>query len=177
MSRNIMVALTEKHNAPEHHRVKPDPLALHHTLHALHGEHGHTYCKECGAIGFQKRWYIDPVQERILREVGGSSAVLCPGCDRVEKQLYEGEVVLSNSRCATALGEMISLIKHIEGRAWHNNPMARISAFTEGDIIHIQATTRALAERIGKELHKAFKGNLEIKRAQGEKFVRVYWTD
>jgi NMD protein affecting ribosome stability and mRNA decay len=175
--RNIMMALTEPHHAPEHHRVKPQPVAMHHALHVLHGQQGHSYCQQCGAIGFQKRWYVDPVQEAILRKGESGSGVLCPGCARVEQQIFEGEVVMSNSRCATALGEMISLIKHVEGKAWHNNPLARLSAFTDGETIHIQTTTRSLAERIGKELHKAFKGNLEIKRAPGEHFVRVYWTD
>src|SRR5208282_6625481 len=110
MSRNMM-ALTEKHNAPEHHRVRPDPVSLHHTLHGLHPQHAqqvYSYCEQCGAIGFQNRWYIDPHHERLLRMGDSTRAVLCPGCARVEQQLFEGEVVMSNSKCATSLGEMIS---------------------------------------------------------------------
>jgi hypothetical protein len=36
-------------------------------------------------------------------------------------------------------------------------------------------TTQWLAERIGKELRKAYKGELEIEHLQGEKFSRVHW--
>src|ERR1700735_5441092 len=105
MNKNNIPALTEKHNAPERHRAKPE--SLHHMLHA---QHGHCYCKQCGAIGFQKRWYIDPVQLKTLQQNKGFRAELCPGCMRVEQQQYEGEVILSTSRGATLLGEMMSLI-------------------------------------------------------------------
>jgi hypothetical protein len=121
---------------------------------------------------------MDSVQEYFLRQDKNAHAVLCPGCTRVEQEQFEGEVVLSNSRFATQMGEVIALIKHTEGRCWHHNPMARIAAVSEEkEILHIQTTTMLLAERIGKELKKAFKGNLEIKRTPGEHFVRVYWTD
>ncbi len=171
---NSASALSERHNAPEHHRVKPEQY-FHRAFHELNG---HRYCSRCGAINFKKHWYIDVVQERVLRQDPDANAVMCPGCTRVEQQLYEGEVVLANSKCATLMGEIIALIKHTEGRCWHNNRVAKIASVTEEkEILHIQTTTRLLAERIGKELHKAFKGNLEVKRTPGEKFVRVYWTD
>lgn len=170
---NTFSALSEKHRAPEHHRIKPQEF--HYSFLALPG---HCYCSKCGAIGFQKRWYIDSALEQTLRQDKNANAVLCPGCTRVEQQLYEGEVVLANSRFNALMGEIIALIKHTEGKCWHHNPIAKIGGATEeGRTIHVQTTTRFLAERIGKELQKTYKGNLEIKRTPGEKFVRVYWTD
>jgi hypothetical protein len=167
---NTIPALYDKHAAPEHHRVKPQEF--HHSLQALPG---HRYCRRCGAIGFQKHWYIDAVQEQAFRK-DKSKAALCPGCTRVEQQLYEGEVVLTNSRCKTVMGEIIAMIKHCEGRCWHKNPIAKLASVTEQEqVFHVLTTSKFLAERIGKELQKAFKGNLEIKRS--DRFVRVYWSD
>jgi hypothetical protein len=173
MSKNNTIALTEKHNAPEHHRIKAQQL-----YHSFHAQPGHSYCTKCGAIGFNKRWYIDPAQEHVLRRNKNANAVLCPGCLRLEQQLFEGEVVLTNSRCLTLMGEIVALIKHTEGKSWHNNPGARIAVIIDDqDFFHIQTTTRSLAERIGKDLQSAFKGKLEVKRTKGERFARVYWSD
>jgi hypothetical protein len=174
MSKNNTVpALSAKYKAPEHHRVKPELYP-----HQFHGQPGHCYCTTCGAIGFKERWYIDSVLAQTLRQDKNAHGELCPGCKRVEQQLYEGEVIVANAKFATLMGEIIAMIKHTEGRCWHNNPIAKIAAASdEQGILHIQTTTRMLAERIGKELQKSYKGNLEIKRTPGEKFVRVYWTD
>jgi hypothetical protein len=168
---NTISPLSSKHKAPEHHRVKPEQ---HHR--AFHVQPGHCYCPKCGAVGFHKHWYFAPEQEHILRKDKNASQVLCPGCTKIEQQLYEGEVILANSCFSTLSGEIIALIKHTEGVCWHKNPTAKLAgAVEEEETIHVLTTTKFLAERIGKELQKAFKGNLNVKRT--EQFVRVYWTD
>jgi NMD protein affecting ribosome stability and mRNA decay len=174
MNKNTTLpALCKTHKEPEHHRVKP--LSSPFEFKTLPG---HCYCTKCGAISFQKRWYIDATMEQHLRLDPNGHAVLCPGCTRLQEELYEGEVVLANAKFAALAGEIIALIRHIEGRCWHHNPLTRIAAFADDQaVIHIQTTTRKLAETIGKELHKTFKGKLEIKRSAEEKFVRIYWRD
>jgi hypothetical protein len=167
---NTTQALSSKYKAPEHHRVKPQEHR------AFQVQPGHSYCPTCGAVNFHKHWYIASDQERALRLDKNASQVLCPGCSRVEQQLYEGEVILANSSFSALSGEIVGLIKHTEGRCWHKNPTAKLAGATEEDgIVHVLTTTNFLAERIGKELKQAFKGNLEIKRT--DTFVRVYWTD
>jgi NMD protein affecting ribosome stability and mRNA decay len=168
---NATPTLSAKLKAPEHHRLKPQQF--HRAFHELAG---HCYCTNCGAIGFQKRWYFDPVQEQTLRQDKDAEVVLCPGCTRVEQQLYEGEIVLAKSNTSALIGEIIALIKHTEGKCWYKNPIAKIAGVTEeGEILHIQTTTKFLAERIGKKLQKTFNGHLETKRS--DEIVRVYWTD
>ncbi|MDR3615817.1 MAG: hypothetical protein P4L53_19820 [Candidatus Obscuribacterales bacterium] len=164
-------AVSFKSNAPEHHRVKPEQ---HHR--AFQVQPGHSYCRVCGAVNFHKHWYIAPAQEHALKLDKSASQTLCPGCSRVEQELFEGELILANSRFAELCGEIVALIKHTEGRCWYKNPTAKIAGATEEDgIIHVMTTTKFLAERIGKELKQAFKGNLEIKRTDTN--VKVYWTD
>jgi NMD protein affecting ribosome stability and mRNA decay len=168
-------ALPQKQRAPElGHRIEAHqqfrlPLAP---------QPGLCYCEQCGAIGFQKHWYINPAQERMLRVDKNATSVLCPGCQRVAHEEFEGEVVLRNARITEVPGEILALIKHTEGKCWHYNPLAKIAQMKEEEgIITIHTTTRFLAERIGKELRKAFKGTVEFKRSPEEKFVRVYWND
>jgi len=172
MSKNKAIStLSEKDKAPEHHRVKPQQF--HQAFHKLSG---HCYCTKCGAIGFQKRWYFDAVQEQALRQDSNGMALLCPGCTKVEQQIYKGEVVLAKSSISPLMGEIMALIKHTEGKCWHKNPTARIAGVTkEGEILHIQTTTKFLAERISKELQKTFNGHLKSKRS--DETVRIYWTD
>ena len=45
----------------------------------------------------------------------------------------------------------------------------------EGDGLVIETTDEHLAERIGKEVEKAFKGDLEFKWQKKDRFVRVSW--
>ncbi len=168
---NTSPTRSSNQKAPEHHRVKPDQS---HPL--FHAKPGHSYCTKCGAICFQKRWYIAPEEEKALRQDKNASQLLCPGCSMIEQELYEGEVILENSSFAPLMGEIVAVIKHTEGRCWHHNPNAKLAGVTEEDgVLHVMTTTKFLAERIGKELHKIFNGKLEIQRT--EQFVRVYWTD
>jgi hypothetical protein len=174
MNKNIALpALATTNRAPDHHRVTPQ-----HVQYEFKTLPGHCYCTQCGAIGFQKRWYIDPKLEQKLRRDPNGHGILCPGCTYIKKQWCQGEVVLANAKFGTLAGEIIGLIKHTEGRTWHHNPLAKIAAYEDDQgIIHIQTTTKMLAETIGKELHKTFKGKLQIKRSAEENFVRIYWTD
>jgi len=168
---NTIPALSENHETPEHHRIEPEQLRDRHQL-------GHCYCTNCSAVCFHTHWYIDPEHVKRLQQDKDSKAVLCPGCTRVKEQLYEGEIVLTNSKCMDLMDEIGALMKHTEGACWYRNPTARIAVITKDEkSLCIKTTTRALAEKIGKQLHKAYKGHLEIKRVPEDRFVRVYWTD
>lgn len=145
---------------------------------AFNVQAGYLLCDACGAIGFQKHWYINPDQQKILNIGETTKHVLCPGCQRAADKDFEGEVILCNSGAEHEMGEVVALILHTEGKCWHHNPFARIADVTQQEgKIHIYTTTRFLAERIGKELRKAFKGTLDVKRTPEEQYVRVYWRD
>lgn len=58
-----------------------------------------------------------------------------------------------------------------------SNAASKILSITDcEDYIEILTTTEWLAVRIGKEMEKAFKGKLEIKRPTQEQFVQVRWS-
>lgn len=140
--------------APEHHRVKP-------------GEHpavgaGSAYCTECGAVYSQKLWHTSSRELDELKQKN-ELAVICPGCEMVKSDLYEGELVLTNLAAKVDREEMMSVVKHAEKQCWRKNPNSRVVAVAEeSDGIHIFTTTRLLAERIGKAMQSAYKGTLKI---------------
>jgi hypothetical protein len=134
-------------------------------------------CKQCHAISNSKHWYCDPHELAQLQNKPDVHKTLCPGCHRVEEKLYEGQVILSSPLLVTKKINILSLIRHTESKAWLDNPSSRIANMSlKGDQLEIITTTKWLATRIGKQLHKAFKGKLQIKPSPQEKFVRVYWS-
>ena len=72
--------------------------------------------------------------------------------------------------------EIVNLVKH-EGRlAEERNHNARVTRIekTDGGIV-IETSDHNLAQRIGKALHRAYKGEHRFKFRPGEKFVEVDW--
>lgn len=139
---------------------------------------GYLVCGRCGAIGFEKQWYIDPVEAEFLKSQVEAQMVLCPGCTRVEQETVEGEVVLQSSLLSTDRPALMSLIKHIEWQCWYADPSARIASIIERDgILELRTTTRSLATSIGEALHKTLKGDLEITPIAHHRFIRVRWSE
>ena len=55
---------------------------------------GKLYCAGCHAISLERRWFLDERQYEQLKQDPEARAVLCPGCEQAERQMYDGEVVL-----------------------------------------------------------------------------------
>lgn len=138
---------------------------------------GPALCTRCHAFLETDHWRYDERHYRELQERGGAQTTLCPGCTRVERRLYEGELVLRHSGWQRIeKGEVLNLIHNTEARVRAANPTARIALLEDrGDELYILTTTRFLAERIGKALYRAYKGELEIMPLPRERFTRVRW--
>lgn len=55
-------------------------------------------------------------------------------------------------------------------------PLERIMDLSIGDDrIEVKTTYEHIARRIGQAVHSAYKGDLKLQYADGEKFVRVHW--
>ncbi len=140
-----------------------------------HSPSGAQQCTECGAVSFKKHWFMDIDKKNDFLAGHLVEKGLCPGCKRLKEKDYQGEVVIEG--VLADRDAVIELIKHAEGKCWHDNPSSRIASIVETDgLIKINTTSKWLAVRIGKELHKSHKGNLEIKPSEGEDYVRVYWS-
>lgn len=138
---------------------------------------GKLICPTCHAISLQKRWFLDEVAYERLRKEPDVKAVQCAGCLRVERGNFDGSVIISGKWLSEHKSEILSLIKNTESRARQTNPFSRVGATHDmGSEVELYVTTQWLAERIGKELHKAYKGELAIDHLAGEKFSRVRWS-
>lgn len=134
-------------------------------------------CPRCGAIHDGHRWIPEPDQ-KISSGLAGKKVEKsnCPGCRRMERGQVEGVVTLKGAFLAKHLGEIKNVINRVEKNRHGRNVTSQVLRSSEenGEII-IETCDGHLAERIGKELHKAFKGNLGMKWQEKDSFVRVMW--
>ena len=137
---------------------------------------GTRICQRCGAVGLQKHWFADKRMADKLAIDPLVHYVVCPGCKRIENKVYEGEVHLESPLLMKNKEMVYGTIYHTAARAFHDNPLARVAHIQEkDDQIYMLTTTKSLAERLGKAIHRAFKGELKIKPSPGEQYVIVRW--
>lgn len=133
-------------------------------------------CSRCHAYLETDHWLFGERRYAELKEHPEVNVTLCPGCLRAEKRLYEGEVTIRHAWGAVSKDDVLHLIHNEEARARITNPTARVALMEDrGDEIYVLTTTRFLAERIGKELHKAYRGALRVDHLPRERFSRVMW--
>lgn len=134
-------------------------------------------CPRCGAVYDGRRWIPQP-DDRLKGGIlsGEFERRLCPGCTRIEKKQVEGVVVLRGSFLRDHQGEIRNVINRVERNRSRRNVNSRILQMSEneGELV-IETCDEHLAERIGKEIRKAFKGELEMKWQSKDMFVRVLW--
>ena len=72
--------------------------------------------------------------------------------------------------------QILHLVRNVETRAKEVNPLERIISIKnrKGDV-EIQTTNERLAQRIGREIQRAYKGDVKYHWSRDDKFVRVDW--
>ncbi len=138
-----------------------------------------SVCPECRAICRNKRWYLDEEEFALLTRKKGGEAPRrrCPACRKISDGFVGGVVTLRGSFVREHREEIRNLVRNEERRAMGFNPLARIVNFTEDeDGFVVSTTAEKLAQRIGRELHKACRGSLEYKWSEDAKLLRVHWV-
>lgn len=134
-------------------------------------------CPNCGAIWDGDRWVPEP-DKVLLEEFSKRERVteLCPGDLRIQKRQVEGVVTLKGGFLASHIDEIKNLVGRVARDGRRRNVAARVLRTAEEDgAMVIETTDEHLAERMGKEVEKAFKGELEIKWQKKSTFARVTW--
>lgn len=134
-------------------------------------------CPRCGAVHDGHRWVPEPGDD-LKRELADKphQKRLCPGDLRLEKRQVEGIVTLKGGFLKSHRPEIANLINRVAREGRKRNVSARIFDVIEEDgQLIIETTDEHLAERMGKEVEKAFKGKLEIKWQEKDRFARVVW--
>ncbi len=135
-------------------------------------------CPLCNAIHDGHRWVPEP-DETLRKSALKSNPVSakCPGDLRIERHQVEGVVTLGGSFLDGHKSELMNLVQRVARNGRSRNVAARLLAVDDSNHkVVIETTDDHLAERIGKEVEKAFKGELAIKWQEKDHFVRVSWT-
>ena len=133
-------------------------------------------CPDCHAINRKKRWYLDDAEYVFLARAG---AVLrrCPACRKIADGFPSGVVTLRGKFLQTHRDEVLTIVRNEERRARGTNPLERIMAIRDGgESVEILTTDEKLAQRIGREIRKAYQGTVSYKWSQDANLVRVNWS-
>jgi hypothetical protein len=137
---------------------------------------GEAICPRCHAVFRDKRWFLD---EEFYQEFKDSDLVpkyLCPGCRKAVDRYPMGYLYLSGDFFEEHKEEIMRVLNNEYERARQNNPLQQIIAtYKENGSTVIETTTENLAQRLGKAVYRAYKGDLTFKWSEGNKLVRVYW--
>jgi len=140
------------------------------------GLHEPMQCSVCKSVSHHKRWYLkdDPVSIEILKKP--IEMTVCPACRKAEDHFPGGIVTLKGECLPIYKDQIFHLIRNVEQRAKQVNPMEGIISIKDfGASVEIHTTNDRFAQKIGKEIHQAFKGDVSYHWTHGDKFVRVDW--
>lgn len=137
---------------------------------------GPVICRTCKAIYANKRWRIDSDEARKLAASRDTQKIVCPACQKIKDDYPEGIVTLTWSDLREHETEIRGLIANVEERALSVNPLERVIKITRlKKDLEVKTTNDRLAQRIGRELVRAYKGKAEYKWAHRDMLVRVIW--
>lgn len=135
-------------------------------------------CEECQALYQNKRWVFDPEKVQRLSGTAKVRKVICPTCRKIKDHYPEGILNLSGEFFREHQAEIITLVEKEAGRVAGRNVQDRImQMLPEGqDRLVVETTTEKLAQHLGRAVYRAYKGELNFRWAEMNRFVRVYWS-
>ena len=159
---------TTSYKEKEHPRQ--DPYAM------LRAPKGPVICKSCHALYANKRWYFDRAAAQRLAPSQETRKLVCPACQKIRDDYPEGIVTLIWSGLAAHEDEIRGLIGNVERRALSVNPLERVmKVVRRKQYLEVQTTNDRLAQRIGRELVRAYKGKATYHWAHRDMLARVTW--
>lgn len=136
-----------------------------------------TVCSRCNAVVHNGLWKMDAGQKHLLLSMGAASEVVCPACRQVEEHAPEGVLTLRGNFLREHAVEIVHLIRNEADEALVDNPMERIIDLrTTEDEWVVETTNEKLAQRIGRAVYRAYKGDLDYHWGGGNHLARVDWT-
>jgi hypothetical protein len=138
-----------------------------------------SVCSKCRSIYHDKRWAEDKeLYNLLMKDPEKVIFTVCPACRKIETKYMEGVVELKGDFLFEHKDEIISLIKNTVEKADYIDPLEKIENINideKNKTIEIITTDDKLAQRIGKNIEKAYKGNVEYHFSKEDRLTRVYW--
>ncbi len=136
-----------------------------------------SVCTSCRAVYQEKRWFFD---EKLYKKLAGTDKareVTCPTCRKIKDHYPEGVLTLSGEFFEEHKNEILTLLKNEADRVSGRSVADRIITMTEEgkNRLVVETTTEKLAQHLGRAIYKAYKGDLDFRWSEMNKFVRVYW--
>lgn len=137
---------------------------------------GLAVCLACHAIFEKKRWHLDEARYKQLTGKREAGLTTCPACRKIKDRYPEGIMTLRWAGLRAHEDEVLGLLRKEESRARRGNPLERIMNIERRAGAWLVTTTNvALAQRLGRELERAFHGRARYHWAHGDKLLRVVW--
>jgi NMD protein affecting ribosome stability and mRNA decay len=135
-------------------------------------------CQQCHALYQGKRWFFD---DKLFTRLAGTPKmreVTCPTCRQVADRYPEGILTLSGEFFSQHQDEIVKLLEKEASRVSARSVQDRVIRMAEADKgkLVVETTTEKLAQRLGRAVYRAYKGNLGFKWSENERFARVYWS-
>jgi hypothetical protein len=128
-----------------------------------------TKCPDCGASFVSGRWTWDAPAE-------DASEQRCPACERIHDDFPGGHIILRGAFAQEHRDEIIATVRNCESREKAEHPLQRIMGIAEKDgYIEVTTTDAHLARGIAHALRAAYDGQVRMRFAREENFVRAVW--
>lgn len=129
-----------------------------------------VFCPDCKAVYKEGRWVWPD------RSVHSGNAVLCGACRRIRDGFPAGELRLEGAYFLKHKNEIMSVVNRIAKEAQTKSPLKRLMGLKdEGEAVVASFTDDHLARQAAQAVHRAFKGELEVRHLEEERFVRILW--
>jgi hypothetical protein len=129
-----------------------------------------TVCPQCGAVYRKGRWTWTAAP-------AGANRERCQACHRSNDAYPAGEVILRGGFLRQHKAEILNLARNQEKLENGEHPLHRIIGVAESaGKIGITTTDIHLPRRIGRALHNAYEGALDIHYDKAGHFIRVNWS-
>jgi len=133
-------------------------------------------CSRCGTLYRDKRWIMDEAEKDRLRGKSDVPAIVCPACQRMADGNPAGVVTFSGSYLLEHEDDILNTVKATEARSRAKNPLGRIMEISqEANVLTVSTTEDKLAQKLGREVYRAHKGELNYSWSHDLHFVRVNW--
>lgn len=139
-----------------------------------------SVCSKCRSIYHNKRWVEDKeLYSLLMKDLEKVVFTVCPACRKIETKYMEGVVELKGNFLFEHKDEIITLIRNTIEKADYIDPLEKIENINIDEkhkTIEIITTDDKLAQRIGKNIEKAYKGSVKYSFSKEDRMTRVYWT-
>lgn len=137
----------------------------------------YTVCSECDAVVQEGLWTMDHGRKHLLLSSGAAREVVCPACQQVHERLPEGVLTLRGDFLREHVVEIVHLIQNEAAEALADNPLERIIDIRTGEEeLVVETTNEKLAQRIGRAIYRAYKGDLDYHWGDKNHLARVDWA-